>query len=131
MGEAIRKEKVTPERHSRLHEAQEQRHRRAGAEGGCDPEDRRQDVPNTLPLAAQQLAGALRAEEGAQDAHEEDYQGEQQQDLRHVVQEEPHGGAKMASGVQAQDVVAEVVSHTRQSAVRGYPREARRGQAHR
>ena len=84
------------QRHARLDEADEQRHRRAGAERRHDAESRRRDVADTFPAAAQKPARALRREERPDDAHQEDDAREEEQDLRGIVEEEVDGAAQVA-----------------------------------
>src|SRR6266568_1733347 len=76
------------ERDPGLDEADEERHRRAGAEGRHDPEQGREHVPGRFSPPRQQAPGALGGEERPDDPHHEHHQHEQQQDLRDLVEEE-------------------------------------------
>ena len=76
------------ERDAGLDEADEQRHGRAAAERRDDAEAGGHHVAGRLAPAVQQGPRALRAEERAHDADAEDDDGEQQQHLDGVVDEE-------------------------------------------
>ncbi len=73
-------------------EADKERDGRAGAERRDDAEERREDVAGRLTPAGQHAPGALGREERADDADAENDDGEQEQDLGGLENEELHGG---------------------------------------
>jgi hypothetical protein len=77
-----------PQGHPGGDEADEERHRRAGAEGGDDPQARGHGIADPEPPPGEQGAGALGGEEGLDHAHDEDDADQQEQDLGCVVNEE-------------------------------------------
>ena len=91
-----------PQRHAGLQEADEQRHRRTGTERRDDAQAGRHHVARAEASPRQQRAGALRRDEGMDDAHDEDDAGEQQQHLGRIVEEELQRAAQMAVALHRQ-----------------------------
>ena len=76
------------ERHSGRDEANEERHRGAGAERRHDTQERREDGAHSLAFAGEDPPRPLGREEGPHDPDAEDDQGQEHQHLRRLVQEE-------------------------------------------
>ncbi len=87
MGAEIKKAKVTPDGDAGLDKTDEERHRRTGAEGGYDPQERCQDIAQNFPLARQDAPSLFRSEERAHDADAKDHQDEQHEDLGDIQEE--------------------------------------------
>ena len=77
-----------PQRYPRLDETDEQGDRRAGAKWRDHSEQGRHNVADVFPLVREDLFRALRRELGADDGDEKDDGGEQQNDLKCIVDEE-------------------------------------------
>ena len=87
------------ERHSRLDESDEERHRRARAERRDHAETRRHHIGGSLGAAGEEGSRALGGEVGIHHPHHEDDAGEQQQDLGSVVEEELQRSAQVTGAI--------------------------------
>ena len=102
------------ERHARLHEADEQRHRGAGAERRDDAEPRGGGRADHDVAAGERPAHPLGGHEGAQEADGGHDAHQEQHHLGQVEQEEGERGAEALAGVEAQHVGREPVDRGRQ-----------------
>ncbi len=78
------------ERHAGREKADEQRHRRAGAERGDDTEARGQHIADPDSLAGKHRPGALGREKSLDDTHHENNASQEQQHLGRVEEEKMH-----------------------------------------
>ncbi len=88
--------------HAGLHKANEQRHRRARAEGRYDTQACRHDIGDTFRTTGEQRARALRREVGIDHSHHEYDAGEEQQHFGCVVEKELQCSTEVAAAVHRQ-----------------------------
>lgn len=98
------------ERYAAAHEADEERYRRAGAEGRDGPEERCQQVLRPEEAArGDGLPQPFDGHVGVDDAHQRAYEQQQEDDLYGVVDEEVERRAPVCGGVEAQKRVCDYV----------------------
>ena len=92
----MRKAKGHAQRDTRRDEADEQRHRRAGAKRCQNAQKGRERIAPNLALARENGAGLFRAEPAAQYTRHKDNPRQQQKHLRHVIDKKSNRLARMA-----------------------------------
>ncbi len=123
------KGKGHPERYGSAEKTDKKGHRRAGAKGGHNAEQRGQYIANRFTLAGKDPAGALRGKVGADEAHAKDHQDQEHEDFRGVVEEEFHRAGKMlcisqprnVSGQQFHQMASQPAGNRRQTLVDNPP----------